>query len=81
MATQETVIRYIEFRRVGKGNSWYLTPAMERTPTRIDELNASIAMDLEAKGEMNAAAYWRDVSNRCIVPVEIKVPQGVEVLA
>lgn len=78
MEQGDEVRMYVAFRRNDATGGWYLSCMMKAREEDFDAIDEGAARQCERDGDTEGAAYWRDRSNRRIVPVAVRVPAGVE---
>ena len=78
--TSIKVKAYTALHRTRRGGPWYMSEFIYRDARRFDELRRQCAEQCDKRGDSYGAAMWRDDENIRIVPVEVELPDGVELI-
>jgi hypothetical protein len=70
--------RYVVFRRIEGESKWYLSQVTYGSRAEIDMTDECTANGCDDRDDDAGARFWRDKSNRRIVPIAVRVPAGVE---
>jgi hypothetical protein len=66
--------------RTCRDGSWYMSEFIYRDARRFDELRRLCAERCDREGDSYGAAMWRDESCAKLIPVEVEIPDGVELI-
>ena len=71
---------YTALHRTRRDGPWYMSQFIYRDARQFDELRRLCADRCDREGDSYGAAMWRDDENIKIVPVEVELPDGVEII-
>ena len=71
---------YTALHRTRRDCPWYMSQFIYREAREFDELRRLCAKQCDREGDSYGAAMWRDDVNIKIIPVEVVLPDGVEMI-
>lgn len=71
---------YTALRRTRRDGPWYMSEFIYRDAERFRELYRNCAELCDREGDSYGAAMWRDDENIKIIPVEVELPDGIEII-
>ena len=80
MANTTKVKAYTALRRTHRDGPWYMSEFIYRDAEQFRELYRYCAECCDREGDSNGAAWWRDAENIKIIPVEVELPDGIEII-
>lgn len=78
--TNIKVKAYTAIHRTSPGGPWYMSGFIYRDARKFDEQRIRCAELCDMEGDSYGAEMWRDSENIKIVPVEVELPDGVELI-
>lgn len=71
---------YTALHRTRRDGPWYMSEFIYRDARQFDELRRRCAERCDREGDSYGAAMWRDAENIKIAPVEVELPDGIEII-
>lgn len=79
MAGKNDRTMFAVFRRNAGDQTWYVSQVLYRSRENVDRSDEGAAKQCEERGDSAGAKYFRDKSNRRIVPIVVHAPAGMVV--
>ena len=80
MEGKRKIKAWTAMRRTHRDGPWYMSEFIYRDARRFDELRRLCAERCDREGDAEGAAAWRDESGVKLIPVEVEIPDGVELM-
>jgi hypothetical protein len=71
---------YTSLHRTHRDGPWYLSGLIYCDARKFDELRRRCAERCDMEGDSYGAEIWRDAENTKIVPVDVELPDGIEII-